>query len=170
MLRSLVGSEMCIRDSGSVALGGENTSIEQFINIDITPANDSPTLVSNGATVPEGGTIVIDSTLLSGSDPDDVEPEELTLTVTTLPLHGQLLLNGEVVTTGSSLSLAEIEAGSLSYVHDESETSADGFNVTLTDGGEDDAQPSQGRFELAVTEVIDPPAVSYTHLTLPTKA
>jgi len=146
-----------VTDNGGVALGGENTSTEQFINIDLVPVNDSPTLVSNGATVSEGGTIVIDSTLLSGTDPDDIEPDELLLTVTTLPLHGQLLLNGEVVTAGSSLSLAAIEAGSLSYIHDESETSADGFNVTLADGGEDGAQPAQGRFELGVTEVIDPP-------------
>ena len=146
-----------VTDNGGVTSGGQNTSIEQFISIDLTPVNDSPTLVSNGGTVAEGGTIVIDSTLLSGTDPDDIEPEELVLTVTTLPLHGQLLLNGEVVTAGSSLSLAAIEAGALRYIHDESETSADGFNVTLADGGEDDALPAQGRFELAVTEVIDPP-------------
>ena len=114
-------------------------------------------LLSNGAIVPEGGTVVIDNTLLSGTDPDDTEPQDLVLTVATVPAHGQLLLNGEIVTAGTSLTLETIEAGSLSYIHDSSETSADGFNVTLADGGEDGALPAEGSFDLEITEVIDPP-------------
>ena len=145
-----------VTDNGSLALGGENTSsTEHVISIDLTQVNDSPILVSNGATVDEGGTIIIDSTLLGGTDPDDTEPDDLILTVTTLPLHGQLLLNGEVVTAGTTLTLETIAAGSLIYIHDESETSADGFDVSLADGGEDGALVAQGRFELAITEVID---------------
>jgi len=145
-----------VTDNGGVARGGENTSnIEHFITFDLPEVNDPPMLVANSATVPEGGTVVIDSTLLGGVDPDDIGLDELVLTVTTVPLHGQLLLNGEVVTPGTSLTLETIASGSLSYVHDESETSADGFNVSLADGGEDGALPSEGRFELAITEVID---------------
>ena len=146
-----------VTDNGGVDHGGENTSTEQFINIDLTPVNDAPVLLSNGAIVPEGGTVVIDNTLLSGTDPDDTDPQDLVLTVATVPAHGQLLLNGEIVTAGTSLTLETIEAGSLSYIHDSSETSADGFNVTLADGGEDGALPAEGRFDLEITEVIDPP-------------
>jgi len=149
------GFSFSVTDDGGLARGGENTSIEQFITIDLTPVNDPPVLVSKEATVDEGGTIVIDSALLSGEDPDDSGLDELELTLTTLPLHGQLLLDGEVITAGTSLTLEAIEAGSLSYVHDSSETSADGFNVSLADGGEDGALPAEGRFELAINEVID---------------
>ena len=145
-----------VMDSGTDSSSNTDT-IVRTITIDVLSVNDSPVLVTNGATLLEGGTVVIDNTLLDGVDPDDTDPNELTLTVTTIPSHGQLLLNGEVVTAGTNLTLEAIEAGSLSYIHDESETSADGFNVSLADGGEDGAQPAQGRFELEVTEVIDPP-------------
>ena len=96
-------------DPGGIDLGGENTSNVESITIDLAQVNDPPMLVLNGATVLEGGTVLIDSAALGGVDPDDTDPEELALTVTTLPLHGQLLLNGEVITAGTSLTLESIE-------------------------------------------------------------
>ena len=47
------------------------------------------------------------------------------------------------------------DRGSLSYRHDGTETSSDGFDVSLADGGEDGSLPVRGRLELSVTEVID---------------
>ncbi len=136
--------------------GTANTDLTvRRITIDVLAVNDRPELISNGATVLEGGTVNIDGSLLNGTDPDDTDPQELALTVTSVPLHGELMLNGEIVTAGTGITLAAIEAGALSYVHDESETSADGFNVSLTDGGEDGVLSTQGRFELSITEVID---------------
>ena len=95
-----------VTDNGGIARGGENTSsTEHLISIEQTQVNDPPVLVSNGATVAEGDTVVIDSTLLGATDPDDTEPDDLIFTVTTLPVNGQLLLNGEVVTAGTLLPL-----------------------------------------------------------------
>ncbi len=150
------GFTFTVTDDGGVALGGEDTaSDENTISIDVAGMNDSPVLIANGATLDEGGSIIIDNTMLGGTDADDPTPDELLLTVTTLPAHGQLLLNGEALTAGSSFTLRAIETGALSYRHDASETSTDSFDVTLTDGGEDGALPAQGRFDLTVNEVID---------------
>ncbi len=151
------GFSFTVTDSGGVVRGGDNTSNTSFITIDLLNVNDPPVLVTNGATLAEGRTVVIDSSMLGGIDADDSGLDELLMTVTSTPAHGQLMLNGHAITAGTSFTLEAIEAGSLSYSHDESETSVDGFGVSLADGGEDGSVPAQGRFELSVTEVIDAP-------------
>ena len=97
--------------------------------------------------------------MLFGADADDPEPQELTITITSLPDHGDLRLAGGVLSVGDQFTLAEIESLALSYLHDESETSQDSFGVSLADGGEDGAQPVNGIFELLINEVIDPAPV-----------
>ena len=54
------GFSFTVTDDGGTALGGENISSEaQTISFDLTPVNDAPVLISNEATVAEGGTVVI---------------------------------------------------------------------------------------------------------------
>ncbi len=157
-----------VHDSG----GNENNGVRidqspNQISFDLPGVNDSPLLLSNGATVDEGASIVIDSSMLFGTDADDPDPRDLMLTITGLPAHGYLAVNGQVMSVGDQISLQFIIDEALSYTHDESETSADSFDVALTDGGEDGAEAAHGDFQLAVTEVIDASAVvDDDHITL----
>jgi hypothetical protein len=144
--------------------GTENGGIDidptpNFISFDLPGVNDPPFLVSEVTTVAEGNEIVITQDLLFGADADDPDPLDLTLTITRLPDHGELYLGGVPVNTGDSFTLQAIIDELLSYLHDESETSADAFGVALTDGGEDGAEPAVGDFNFIVTEVIDPAPV-----------
>jgi len=149
-----------VHDSGGTENGG--LDIDQTpnqINFDLPGVNDSPFLQNNGAVVAEGGSIVIDSGVLFATDADDPDPDELMFTITELPLHGELTLNGQVVSVGDQFSLQLILDEALSYSHDESETSSDSFGVAVTDGGEDNSQAAIGDFQLTITEVIDPAPV-----------
>lgn len=141
-----------VRDSGGTDNGGIDTDpTERFISFDVPGVNDPPRLISEGGTVDEGAELTLTSAMLFGADADDPEPQELTITITSLPDHGALRLAGDVLSVGDQFTLAEIESLALSYLHDESETSQDSFGVSLADGGEDGAQPVNGIFELLLS-------------------
>ena len=143
-------------DAGTDNGGVDIDPTPNFISFDLPGVNDAPLLLSEGATVAEGNEIVITDEMLFGADADDPDPMELTLTITRLPENGALLLNGMALGVGDTFTLQAIVDELLSYIHDESETSADAFGVTLRDGGEDGSQPVSGDFNFVVTEVIDP--------------
>ena len=117
--------------------------------------NDAPQIVTNTASVDEGDELVITEEFLTGFDPDDTGPQELTFTVQNFPRNGELNLSGSELTTGDSFTLADIIAGRLSYEHDGSETETDQIEFSLADGGEDGASPSAGELSLLIREVID---------------
>ena len=143
-------------DAGTDNGGADIDPTPNFISFDLPGVNDAPLLLSEGATVAEGNEIVITDEMLFGADADDPDPMELSLTITRLPENGVLLLSGAALGVGDTLTLQAIVDQQLSYIHDESETSADAFGVTLRDGGEDGSQPVSGDFNFIVTEVIDP--------------
>ena len=143
-------------DAGTDNGGVDIDPTPNFISFDLPGVNDAPLLLSEGATVAEGNEIVITDEMLFGADADDPDPMELTLTITRLPQNGALLLDGAALGVGDTFTLQAIVDELLSYIHDESETSADAFRVTLRDGGEDGSQPVSGDFNFVVTEVIDP--------------
>nr|XP_043898522.1 FRAS1-related extracellular matrix protein 2a isoform X2 [Solea senegalensis] len=115
---------------------GINFSESHFFPIVIIPANDEkPELHLREIVVMEGMNIVIDTPLLNGADAD-IPPEELIFIISKPPKHGVIL---NQLSTGSVLvtnfTLEEIrEASSIIYEHDDSETTEDSFEVTLTDG------------------------------------
>jgi len=146
-----------VHDSAGTDNGGVDIDpTANFISFDLPGVNDPPLLVSEVATVAEGNEIVIGEEFLFGADADDPDPMELTLTITRLPDHGQLILTDLVLGVGDTFTLQAIVDQQLSYIHDESETSADAFGVALKDGGEDGSEPVTGDFNFFVTEVIDP--------------
>jgi hypothetical protein len=99
--------------------------------ITVTPVNDVPTLVNNsGLTLNEGATAGIATIALGVTDPD-IPVQTLTYSVTTAPAFGQLLRAGAPT---ASFTQADIDSGLLSYVHDGSDTTADSFSFTLSDG------------------------------------
>lgn len=58
----------------------------------------------------------IDSSLLQ-ADPAGHSPESLQFTLLSLPQHGQLLHNGQVLTVGSVFTQADVDAGRIAYAN-----------------------------------------------------
>lgn len=115
---------------------GTNFSQNRFFPIIIVPANDEkPEIYVREIVVMEGMNVVIDTPILNGADVD-IPPEELMFIISKAPKHGAIL---NQLPTGSVLvsnfTLEQIrEASSIIYEHDDSETTEDSFDVTLTDG------------------------------------
>ena len=150
------GFGFLVHDNGGTGNGGQSVDLtENFVSFDIPGVNDPPLLLNEGKTVDEGSKNIISTDALSATDADD-PPEELNFTLGNLPAHGLLTLDGTPLNAGDSFSLLQIIQNDLIYTHDGSETSEDFFDITLSDGGENNAQPVSGRFTLLINEVIDP--------------
>jgi hypothetical protein len=70
--------------------------------------------------------VVIGNALLQVSDPD-LPGDTLTYTVTSAPAT-------ETLNLGASFTQAQIDANGLSYLHDGSEVTSDGFTFSVSDG------------------------------------
>ncbi|MFO0947574.1 MAG: cadherin-like domain-containing protein [Planctomycetota bacterium] len=112
-----------------------------------------PTIVDNGATVPQGESVTINVSDLAVTVPGR-SASEIIYTVLKTPVNGTLLLNGVALTAGDQFSQADIDAGRLTYLHDGSETSSDAFDFEVfnTSGNE----LFQGTFSISV--ILVPPA------------
>ncbi|XP_024921466.1 FRAS1-related extracellular matrix protein 2-like [Cynoglossus semilaevis] len=115
---------------------GINFSENHFFPIVIIPANDEkPEIYLSDIVVMEGMNIVIDTPILNGADAD-VPPDELMFIISKPPKHGAILNQlpaGSAPVTNFTLEEIQ-EASSIIYEHDDSETTEDSFEVTLTDG------------------------------------
>ncbi|XP_030648642.1 FRAS1-related extracellular matrix protein 2a isoform X2 [Chanos chanos] len=115
---------------------GVNFSEMEIFPIVIIPTNDEkPEIFMREFVVMEGMNVVIDTPILNGVD-TDVPAEELTFIITKPPSHGFIvnqLTTGSVPVTNFTLEQIK-EASSIIYEHDDSETTKDSFDVTLTDG------------------------------------
>ncbi len=152
-----------VNDSGNTGndpgLTGDGTSEEdsnsQIINI--TPVNDAPSVSTNtGLTVLEGSTgTAITAAMLNEGDVDD-GGAGLTYTITGATANGTMYLAGfGAIGLTDTFTQADIDAGDISYDHDDSETTSDSFSFSLADGGEDGSTPATGTFVITVTPVND---------------
>jgi uncharacterized membrane protein len=126
-------------------------------NITVTPQNDDPVVNANtGITLAEGATGGIATAALEVTDVDNVAAD-LAYTVTVVPGNGQLELTTGPGTAITSFTQADIDAGRLVYVHNDSNTTTDSFTFTVSDG----AGGSLGAtlFSITVTAVDDDPPV-----------
>ena len=128
--------------------------------IQFTVINDSPAIANNtGVTVAEGsiGT-VITTAMLNEADPDDSGiGVGLTYTVTNIPSNGTLRLNGIALVNSNTFTQANIDSGLVAYDHNGSQTSADSFDFSLADGGEDSSIAVAGTFNFTITNINDEP-------------
>jgi Cadherin-like/Cadherin domain len=111
---------------------------------------DATVINNEGLTVSEGGSSLITNTLLLSDDPD-VSGEILTYTLLTIPANGELRLSGVSLAISDTFRQADIDANSLDYVHDDSETLSDGFDFTV----ETSTTVTQSTFLITVTPVYD---------------
>ncbi|KAK7878822.1 hypothetical protein WMY93_034270, partial [Mugilogobius chulae] len=118
---------------------GLHDSAPSPVYIIIKPTNDEPpNLTLNNFTVVEGGHQELSPLQLDGSDLD-APLDTLTFTILRPPQHGRLLnaIHKDLATALSidEFTLQELRQGlKLVYVHDDSETLQDSFQLSLSDG------------------------------------
>ncbi|MBW4468975.1 MAG: pre-peptidase C-terminal domain-containing protein [Stenomitos rutilans HA7619-LM2] len=152
-------------DSFTFTLGdGAATTAARTFNVGVIPVNDPPGISNNlGLTLAEGGTSTIASAALAITDNDG--PGPLTYTVGTATAKGTLKLGTATLTAGQTFTQADILGNRLSYTHDGSETLADSFTFTASDGSTGTLPLTT--FSIAVTPVNDVPVlVSNSGVTL----
>ena len=146
------------KDTFSFRVGDGALYDTGFIWVTIAPVNDTPTISRNlGLTVNEGATGTINTSYLNFSDPDN-QTSDFVLTVTVLPKNGQLTLSGAPVGASGTVPYTELSAGNFRYVHNGSETTADSFSFTISDG----VASRAGVFKFTISPVNDPPTLSKT--------
>lgn len=124
--RPLETSEVSTLHSGGTATGS--------VTINVANVNDGPTLTINSTlSANEGSTVTIDRPHVLVSDIDNTATQ-LTYTLGTAPLRGQLRVDGTAITTGGTWTQADIDNGKLTYSHNGSETTSDSFTFTVSDG------------------------------------
>lgn len=130
---------------------------------DVTPVNDAPVAQQTGTlTALEGGATSIGPAQLGISDVD-TSAEDLVYDVTSGPAHGQLEFADAAGVSVTQFTQADIDSGRLRYVHDGSETTADSFSFTSSDGTTTLAEQS---LAISVTPVNDTPALVNTGATV----
>jgi hypothetical protein len=140
-----------VTDNGAGSLFAERTVV-----ININDLNESPTIVTNtGASINEGGSVVITTSMLNEGDPDD-SGTGLTYTASALT-NGHITVNG---ITQNTFTQADIDAGIVRFVHNGSNTNTASFAISLVDGGENGATPATGTFNLTVIGVNDAPVIT----------
>jgi len=97
----------------------------------------------------QGGTLVIDATLLRTTDPDN-GPASVIYTITEGPSAGELRVNGTPVPGGGTFTQDDVDESRLSYVHGGSTTFTDRFSFIVSDGIE---RGGSGTFTLYVTDL-----------------
>ena len=104
------------------------------LSINVTDYNYIPVLdINNGTMVAWGASDTISNTKLKVTDVDHTA-NELQFTLTVVPVNGLLKLNGVPLSVGDTFTQADIDANLLTYEHDGSETTTDGFQFTVSDG------------------------------------
>ena len=100
-------------------------------------------------TVKQGGSLEINAAQLRTDDSDD-GPAELTYTLTAAPARGVLRLNSVDLITGDTFTQDDVNNGRVSYTHNGADRTADAFDFTVADGGEDGAPADPGRFSIKI--------------------
>jgi len=129
--------------SRNVGDGTWNSFAQWTIPAPITPGlenavfvNTAPTLLAaTGITVGRGATVAIQNTELRASDAEQ-GPAELIYTVTAFPAHGSLVRGATTLSSGGAdtFTQADIDAGTVSYVHDGVGSDPDAFTFSVADG------------------------------------
>jgi hypothetical protein len=142
--------------AGGIGGTGDWSAATVALGTGIGAVNDAPVIANNGLLVNEGAAAVIAPGALAATDVDNTAAQ-LAYTLAGLPEHGELLFGGRTLTVGDTFTQADIDSGRVSYRHDGSETTADRFTFTLSDGSGATLGPVT--FAIAVNPVNDAPAI-----------
>ncbi len=149
---------------------GESTPLtaSRVIDVTVTAANDPATLNDGVATVVEGSNVAITGTALAPVDSEvtfgSQNTTQLVYRLTQDTSYGYLTLNGDRLGVGSTFTQAQVESGSVRYVHTAGGTAqqntADEFRVSLNDGATPQANSATAKVTINVTPVNQAPTVS----------
>ncbi|XP_057688576.1 chondroitin sulfate proteoglycan 4 [Corythoichthys intestinalis] len=137
--------------------------VEDFFNITVAPVNDQPPVLKTKApslTVVQGDTVAIKTENLKVEDMDN-PPDDIVFSVISKPNDGYLALIGRLNESISTFTQAQINNGSVYFIHDGSPTSGV-FYFSVTDGHH---KPIYKLFNLDVTKFTIS-LVNHTGLTL----
>lgn len=153
----------------------DNAGVNAQTVINVVPVNDAPVItVNTGATVLEGGSVVLRPVHLASTDVDDAAAT-LDFVVTGAPTKGTLFrdLNnngqvdaGEALTTGGKFTQGELAAGVVKYAQADTLGNSgtpygtDSFDFVVRDGMENGVVAPSGKFVLTITPVNDAPMLS----------
>ncbi|WP_162937751.1 cadherin-like domain-containing protein [Indioceanicola profundi] len=156
-----------VKETGATTL----ESSDATVNLRITPANEAPDISTGEAVVYEGQQVILTQEHLLGTDPETYNPDDTSLTgdaeliqfrITGAVSNGRLLLVDGTsripLGTGSVFSMADVLAGRIVYIHSGSETTTDGFSVSLSDGTSN--APAAGTVAIDVKPVNDSPVLT----------
>jgi hypothetical protein len=145
----------------SLADGGENTAAADTDSfaITVTPINEAATItVNTGVTIDEGASQTITSAMLDMADVDDADTD-VTYTASNLS-NGVIEVNSVVQNT---FTQDDINNNLVVFIHDGSETTSAGFDISLADGGENSVSADTGSFSITVTPVNDAPILTISN-------
>jgi len=134
--------------------------VNAALRIPVSDQNDAPTTFGDGAfTVDEGASYMLTTDDLSATDEDMSDgPNELIWTLTDAPDNGRLELrpvSGPIMTIAmdGTFTQAQLAAGRVFYVHNDSNTPSDLFTVQVMDDGGATAAPVM--LNVDITRVFD---------------
>ena len=111
------------------------------VTITVTAANDPPVASDDTTTVAEGGSVDIAASTLLSND-SDPEGEDLSVTAVASAVNGTVMLSDDKAT--------------VTYTHDDSETSSGSFTYTVSDGTATDT----ASVTITITSANDAPVAS----------
>jgi hypothetical protein len=116
-----------------IVTDGTNDSSVATATVVVNDLNDAPTLSVNTSLILDEGTqSIIGEELLKFIDDQD-SSFLTTYTVTSLPSHGAMKRLDVQLTVGSTFTQADLARSRLTYIHDDSETTADKFSFRVKD-------------------------------------
>lgn len=133
-------------------------SSQNSLSIEITPpVQHAPTVASQTVSTNEDTTRTLATSEFGYSDQDGDALQFIT--ISSMPSHGLLLLNGKAVTINQQISKADLDAGHLTFTPLANENGANyaQFTFTANDGH---ADSKQGSMTINVTSVADPATFS----------
>ncbi len=138
--------------------GDGGTSANYDTTINVTAVNDQATVATNtGATVTEGGSVIITNAMLNEGDPDD-SGAGITYRLAADVNNGTLLVGGVAMKRfDNTFTQADIDAGIVVYKHTGTEDPSESIRLGIVDGGEDGAGETFFNFNISVTAVNDGP-------------
>ncbi|MFP4475735.1 MAG: beta strand repeat-containing protein [Desulfatibacillaceae bacterium] len=148
---------------GDIDLLAQGAGSDVFVNAPVRSSGGdvvitAPDTVYQGASVIEGGTMVITGAWLSISDADD-DPADIVYTLSSIPLHGAFTLSGTQLNPGDAFTQADLDNHRILYTHDGGENHTDSFAFSVVDGT---GGFTSGAFDI----MVDPQNDAPTH-TLP---
>ncbi len=123
-----------VSDTGGIDQGGQNTSTSDYkLTFDVTGVNDEPVGTNQNITINEDQSYVFDTTDFAFSDTEG--DLLLDILIKAEPANGTLILNGIALTSGDSVTAADLSAGKFSFTPAPDSVTPDYFTFAIVDNG-----------------------------------